>query len=178
MTASATPLVVWSEPRRASLLRVLGRAALGGVWVYVTRVVAWAPLRALLFVFAAIAFAHALVAVANLVRNRGVLLALGEDGALVWPRSIQETLLMRSADVVHGPRIAVKLEADHPGISRADPRVSLIGDADRIPFLPLHGTSVDDFIARIRVVLEPHGFIVTRQVDGMRTDDAEDDAAN
>ncbi len=156
MTNPGTSLVVWTEPRMASLLRVVGRAALGGAWIFVTRVVDWVPLRLVLFAFAAIAFVHALLAVANLLRNRGVLLRLRDDGTLEWPRSIQELVMGRKADRVDGPVVQVKTEADHPGISRADPRVTLIGPELKIGFLPLHGTSVDDFIAHANNVLAVH----------------------
>jgi hypothetical protein len=165
MTNAATALVVWKEPRKASVLRVLGRAAVGGAWLFATRVVGWAPLRFILLAFAAIAFVHALLAVANLVRNKGVLLRLRDDGTLEWPRSIQEVLLGRKTDRVDGPVIQVKTEADHPGISRADPRVTLIGPELKIGFMPLHGTSVDDFIAHANDVLSPHRIAFERAPD-------------
>jgi|GEM_PF-765995 len=173
MTNAATGLVVWKEPRTASALRVLGRAAMGGAWLFVTRVVGWPPLRLILFVFAALAFVHALLAVANLVRNKGVLLRLRDDGTLEWPRSLQEVVLGRTIDRVDGPVIQVKTEADHPGISRADPRVTLIGPALKIGFLPLHGTSVDDFIAHANKVLAPHRIIVERAPDLVPTIESE-----
>ena len=165
MTNPATGLVEWREPRKASVLRVVGRAALGGAWIYVSRIVDWVPLRLVVFAFAAIAFVHALLAVANLLRNRGVLLRLRDDGTLEWPRSIQEMVRGRRVDRVDGPVIQVKTEADHPGISRADPRVTLIGPELKIGFLPLHGTSVDDFIAHANDVLSAHRITFERAPD-------------
>ena len=155
MTDRATGLVVWKEPRKASLL-------------FVTRIVDWAPLRFLLFAFAAIAFVHALLAIANLARNRGVLLRLRSDGELEWPRSIQEVVLRRSADRVGGPVVRVKVEADHPGISQADPRVTLLGAERKIGFLPLHGTSVEDFITHVNSVLAVHSIRLERVSDDVQ----------
>ncbi len=178
MTYAATPLVVWKEPRKASALRVVGRAAIGGAWIYVTRIVDWVPLRLILFAFAAIAFVHALLAIANLIRNRGVLLRLRDDGTLEWPRSIQEVVMARKVDRVDGPVVQVKTEADHPGISRADPRVTLIGSEMKIGFLPLHGTSVDDFIAHANAVLAPHRITFERAPDLVPMIDAEAEEAD
>lgn len=162
MTSAAQDTVLWREPRSASVWRVAGRAGMGLVWLYVARVVPWTPVAWVLIAFACVAFAHALLAIANLARHRGVVLRVRQDGLIEWSRSLQEVVLRRPLDAVDGPRIEVVLEADHPGVSRADPRVTLKGATRSIRYLPLHGTRVEVFIERANEVAAPYGIEFVR----------------
>lgn len=173
------PVDVWTEPCGASAWRVGGRAALGAWWLFLALVLPWVLLKGLFAMFAGLAFAHAALAVANLWRNGGVVLRLMPSGDLQWPRSYQEAWLRRTPDRVDGPRIEVILEPDHPGISRAEPRVTLRGPSAQIAHLPLHGVRLETFIERANVVVEPHGIVFVRSglLDPMADADGTDDAA-
>ena len=148
------PVVLWREPASASLRRVAGRSLVAGAWIVLggipgvfVGVVPWTWLRVVLWVFAAIAVLHVLLAVANLLRNHGVLLRLMGTGSIEWPASIQEKILRRPLDWVEGPVVTVAEELGQVTGSRAEPRVTLVGGTRTMRRLPLHGATLEQFVA-------------------------------
>jgi hypothetical protein len=150
------PVVLWREPVSASLRRVAGRAALAAGWILLGGIpgvfvglVPWMWLRVILWFFAAIAVLHLLLAIANLVRNRRVLLRVMGTGSIEWPASLQEKLLHRPLDWVEGPVVTVAEELGQVTGSRAEPRVTLVGGTRTLRRMPLHGASLEEFVATV-----------------------------
>lgn len=155
-TAFMDPVVLWREPASASLRRVLTRVFFMALWLALAGLpgvfdgfVPWTWLRVVLWVFAALALLHILLAVANLVRNRGVTLRLMGTGSIEWPQSLQEKLLGARLDWVEGPIVTVTEELRVPGPASSYPRVKLQGGGRSISRFPLHGTSIEDFVAHV-----------------------------
>lgn len=148
---------VWAEPTSASVIRVAQRGLLAGLWGTLALFVPWAWLSLLLMVFAAIAFLHAVLAIANLARNKGVLLRLTGAGTIEWPQSLQEIWLRRPIEWVDGKDIYV-VSLDKMGVpSRTEPRITLKGATHNLVNLPLYRVSVEDFAKRANEVLADRG---------------------
>lgn len=150
------PVVLWREPVSASLRRVAGRAAVAAVWIVLGGIpgvfvglVPWTWLRVVLWCFSVIAVVHLLLAIANLLRNRRVLLRVMGTGSIEWPASLQERLLRRPIDWVEGPVVTVAEELGQVTGSRAEPRVTLVGGSRTLRRMPLHGASLEDFVATV-----------------------------
>jgi len=154
------PVTVWTEPTSASVVRVAGRGLLAGLWGTAALFVPWASVSALLLVFAAVAFLHAVLAIANLARNKGVLLRLTGSGTLEWPQSYQESWLRRPREWVDGKQILV-VELSKMGVpSRVEPRVTLKGATHDLPNLPLYRASVDDFCKKVNEFVAERGIVL------------------
>lgn len=148
---------VWAEPTSASVIRVAQRGALAGLWGTLALFVPSDWLSWVLMVFAAIAFLHAVLAIANLARNKGVLLRLTGSGTIEWPQSLQEIWLRRPIEWVDGKDIYV-VSLDKMGVpSRTEPRVTLKGATHDLENLPLYRVSVEDFVKRANEVLAERG---------------------
>jgi hypothetical protein len=150
------PVTLWREPVSASVRRVAGRALVAAAWIVLggipgvfVGVVPWTWLRVVLWIFAAIALVHVLLAVANLARNRGVLLRLMGTGSIEWPASLQEKVLRRPLDWVEGPIVTVAEELGQVTGSRAEPRVTLVGGTRTMRRLPLHGATLEHFVSTV-----------------------------
>lgn len=157
------PVAVWAEPTSASVVRVAVRGLLAGLWSTIALLVPWALLSALFFAFAAVAFLHAVLAIANLARNRGVLLQLTGSGTLEWPPSFQETWLRRPLEWVDGADILV-VEHSKMGVpSRVEPRVTLKGATHDLLNLPLYRASVADFASAVNEVTRERGIVLATE---------------
>lgn len=165
MSAFESPdgtVVVWREPVSATARRLARRSLLPAVavaawlldltsWAVVTISVAAAP-SALLLVFGLI----------NLAAHARVTMVHTAQGALVWPRSVQEVLLRSEADHVVGERVEVLKEFPSISGARSDPRVTFTAGDRSFERFPLHGTDVDDFIAHANDVLAGRGMQLVR----------------
>lgn len=151
------PVPVWVEPTRASAVRIGYRVAIAVVWAVAAVAVPWWPLSILLSLFSVVALAHAALAVANLRRNKGVLLRLMGTGTLEWPRSLQEEWLKKGVDWVDGPVIEV-VEIPSPQVTfPTGPHVNLVGSSATISRFPLHGASVSTFVAHVNALVSERG---------------------
>lgn len=156
---------VWTEPVWASVIRVAQRGLLAGLWATLALFVPerWAFVATIFMVLSAFAFLHAVLAIANLARNKGVLLRLTPSGTLEWPQSLQETWLRRPLEWVDGKEILV-VSLDRMGVpSRTEPRVTLKGATQDLVNLPLYRTSVDDFADRVNARIGDRGVTVITQ---------------
>ncbi len=154
------PVTLWTEPTSASVVRVAGRGLLAGLWGTVALFMPWAWASVLFLVFAAVAFLHAVLAIGNLARNKGVLLQLTGSGTLEWPQSYQEKWLRRTPEWVDGKQILV---VEHPKVgvpSRVEPRVTLKGDTHDLPNLPLYRASVAEFVEAVNEVVAERGIVL------------------
>ncbi|WP_291378318.1 hypothetical protein [Demequina sp.] len=154
------PVPVWTEPTSASVVRVAGRGLLAGLWGALALFVPWALLAVVLWIFSAVAFLHAVLAIANLARNKGVLLMLTPSGTLEWPQSYQETWLGRPRDWVDGPTINV---VEHAGMgvpSLVEPRVTLKGATQELVNLPLYRVSPVEFAKAVNAVVAERGIVL------------------
>lgn len=114
----------------------------------------------MLLLFAVLSFLHAVLAIANLARNKGVLLRLTGSGTLEWPQSYQETWLRRPREWVDGTDILV---VEHPKMgvpSRVEPRVALKGATHEVANLPLYRVSVGDFVKAVNDVVGERGIVL------------------
>ncbi len=154
------PVTVWTEPTSASVVRVAGRGLLAGLWGTVALFVPWAWVSVLFLGFAAVAFLHAVLAIANLARNKGVLLQLTGSGTLEWPQSYQETWLRRPQEWVDGKQILV-VELSKMGVpSRVEPRVMLKGATHDLPNLPLYRSTIAEFAKAVNEVTAERGIVL------------------
>ncbi len=106
------------------------------------------------------AFLHAVLAIASLARNEGVLLRLAGSGTLEWPQSYQETWLRRPLEWVDGKQILV---VEHPTmgvLSRAEPRVTLQGATHDLPNLPLYRATIAKFAQTVNEVTAERGMVL------------------
>lgn len=151
------PVTVWTEPTSASVVRVAQRGLLAGLWGTLALLVPLDWLAVVFLVFAAVSFMHALLAIANLARNKGVLLRLTGSGTLEWPQSLQEIWLGRPVEWVDGKDIYV-MTLDKIGVpSRTEPRITLKGATHNLVNLPLYRVSVEDFVKQANEVLAERG---------------------
>lgn len=153
---------MWREPVSATARRLFRRSLLPAVaaaawaldlatWAVVIVAVAATP-SALLLVFGLI----------NLAVHRRVTLVHTSEGALLWPRSIQERLLGREADHVVGERVEVLKDVPSLVNARNDPFVSFTAGDRSFERFPLHGTDVDDFIDHTNELLAGRGMQLVR----------------
>ncbi len=154
------PVTLWTEPTSASVVRVAGRGLLAGASGTLALFVPWALLATMFMVFSVVSFLHAVLAIANLARNKGVLLRLMGSGTLEWPQSYQETWLRRPREWVDGKQILV-VELSKMGVpSRVEPRVTLKGATHDLPNLPLYRASVDDFCKTVNELVAQRGIVL------------------
>lgn len=153
------PLVLWREPVAASIRRLLARGGLAVLWIALGGIpgvfvglVPWTWLRVIMWIFAVVAILHFALAIANLIKNRRVLLRVMGTGSIEWPTSIQERWFRRPLDWVEGPVVTVAPELGQITGSRAEPRVTLVGGTRTIRRLPLHGVEPEDFVAHVNAV--------------------------
>ncbi len=151
------PLPVWKEPLWASILRVLGRLALVAVWVTAALLAPWWGLVVLFWILGAFSLFHTVLAIANRIRNKGVLLQLMGTGTLEWPQSLQEKWLRRPVDWVDGSAIEVVTVEPLPLRAPAAPHVTLTGASHSVERLPLYRRSVAEFMSEANTILAPRG---------------------
>jgi len=141
----------------ASILRAGVRLALAVVWAVGAALAPWWWLAVILQIFAALALAHTVLAVANRVKNRGVLLQLMGSGTLEWPQSYQEAWLRRPGDYADGTVIEVVPVDPIPVRAPAAPHVTLVGATHGIERLPLYRRTVAEFMDVVNAYLAPRG---------------------
>lgn len=163
-TAFLAPVVLWREPASASARRIAGRALIAAAWIVLggipglfTGVVPWTWLRVILWAFALVAVVHAVLAVANLMRNQGVILRLMGTGSVEWPRSIQEDWLRRPETWVDGPVVTVVPDIVLGPMTAAAARVTLVGPTRSLRGVPLFGVSPEDFVEEVAALAAPRG---------------------
>ncbi len=162
-TAWMAPVPVWREPWRAVAIRVVGRAIMPGILVWLAGVpgtpwvgaAPWLWLRIGAFIFALPGVFLWVVAIANVARNKRVLLTLMPTGSIERPRSIQEKWMKLPQEYAIGKTVTVTQE---PGrfVSRAEPRVTLRADGT-VSRIPLWGTTPEDFVAQANARLKGRG---------------------
>lgn len=97
--------------------------------------------------------------VANVARSRRVLLVVRGTGSMERPRSIQEVWLRRPVEWVAGRRITVTVEPALPGLSSADPRVTLTGEGG-IHRIPLYGADPEAWVAQANATLRSRNVVL------------------
>ena len=157
------PLPVWKEPLWASILRGSVRLVIAVAWVAAAVLVPWRGPSLIFAIFSLIALAHAALAVANRMKNGGVLLQLMGSGTLEWPRSLQEQWLRRPADWVDGAAIEVIPVEPIPVRAPAAPHVTLVGDSHQLVRLPLYRRTVAEFMDEVNAILAPRGIALMEQ---------------
>ncbi len=157
------PVPVWKEPLWASILRAGVRLILAVVWAAAAVVVPWKGPALIFVLFSVMALAHTALAVANRMKNGGVLLQLMGSGTLEWTRSFQEQWLGRPVDFVDGAAIEVVPVDPIPVRAPAAPHVTLVGDSHSITRLPLYRRTVAEFMDEVNVILAPKGVTLVEQ---------------
>ena len=147
----------------ASILRAGVRLTLAVVWAVGSVLAPWWSLEVILGSFAAFALAHTVLAVANRVKNGGVLLQLMGSGTLEWPRSYQEEWLRRPGDYVDGTVIEVVPVDPIPVRAPAAPHITLVGATREIERLPLYRRTVAEFMDEVNALLAPRGVKLVEQ---------------
>ncbi|MCJ7826840.1 MAG: hypothetical protein MUP36_01165 [Demequinaceae bacterium] len=162
-TAWKLPVVLWREPWKAVSARIVGRAIVPAVGLWLSGVpgtpwtgtINWLILRVPVFVVAAVALLLWVFAICNICSNRRVVLRCMPTGSIERPRSLQERLLKIPQEYAIGKTITVAPE--HPQfMSQAEPRVTLSAEG-MVKRIPLHGTSVEDFVAEVNGLLKGRG---------------------
>lgn len=154
------PVVLLREPRSAVVVRLLGRAVVPalGLWLAGvpgtpwTGTIDWFILRIPVFAVAAVTANLWVFSVLNVFVNKRVVLRCMPTGSIERPRSLQERLLRIPQEYVIGKRVAVT--PGHPQfMSRTEPKVTLSADGT-IKRIPLHGTKTEDFVAQANALLK------------------------
>ncbi len=156
--------VLWREPPRLVVIRVLRRGAIAALGLLLSGMpgTAWTGLAsglALRIPFAIVGLLGLLLFVlslANVARNKRVVLAIMGTGSVERPRSIQEAWLRRPQEVVIGTRITVIPGPQVVGPSPAEPYVTLEAEG-AIKRVPLFRTKPEDFVARVNVIARGRG---------------------
>ena len=164
--------VLWREPWGSAAWRALRQGVTAGLALLLsglpgttwTGISPYTWLRlplAILGVLWALLF---LLAIANIVRGRRVVLMIMGTGSIEQPRSIQEVWLRRPREVVTGRTITVTPPAHAYRITRAEPYVVLSGDG-QISGVPLFRTEPEDFVTRVNAIAGPRGvtFVVAER---------------
>ena len=157
------PLPVWKEPQWATILRAGVRLVLAIFWATAAVLVPWKGPALIFVLFSLMALAHTALAVANRMKNHGVLLQLMGSGTLEWPRSLQEQWLRRPADWVDGAAIEVIPMDPIPVRAPAAPHVTLSGDSHEILRLPLYRRTMVEFMEEANAILAPRGVALVEQ---------------
>ncbi len=166
--AFMAPVALWREPKLASAGRVVRRTlvaagwiALGGVPGSFMGLIPWLWFRIPAWIFSVVAVVHLLLGIANLIKNRGVLLRLMGTGTIEWPATFQENWLRQWNDWIDGPKVSVTPEMPLLTRSRSEPRVTLTGGERTIRRLPLHGATVEEFVAAVNEAAAGRGVVFT-----------------
>ncbi len=144
--------VLWSRlAYRLSMTLLLAVAAVYSPWAWAA-VVAW--------VFAGLMFALAVLAVANVIKNKRVLLRHMGSGSIEWPRSIQEIVLRRPVTWVAGAEIVVVQPPITALPGKTDPRITLSDGTRSIERVPLYGADPQSFVEAANAVLVGRGTVL------------------
>jgi len=147
----------------ASVLRVGVRLVVAVVWAVGALMAPWWSLAVVLALLSLIGLGHTALAVANRVKNGGVLLQLMGSGTLEWPQSYQEQWMHRPVDYVDGTAIEVAPVEPIPVKAPAAPHVTLIGATHGIERLPLYRRTQAEFMDEVNATLAPRGIKLVEQ---------------
>lgn len=162
------PVVLWREPLWASALRVGVRLVISVAWLVLSLIAPWMWLTAVLGAFGGLAFAHAALAVANRVKNKGVMLRLMGSGTIEWPQSLQERWLRRPIEYVDGARVEVIIVEPVPAPAPAAPHVTLKGATHQITRMPLYRRTVAEFMESMNARTAERGIALVDEGDGRK----------
>lgn len=156
-TAWKGPVVILREPMAALGSRLGYRTLMAGLLAVAAWYCPWTWLAVIAWIFAGLMALLAVLAVANVARNRRALLVHMGSGSIEWPRSIQEIVLRRPLTWVAGSDILVTLPpiAALPG--KADPRITLSDGTRSIERVPLYGQSLEAFVESANAALVGRG---------------------
>ena len=159
-TAWKGPVVLLREPASALWSRLGYRLLLAALCVIAAVLAPWAFLAVVAWLFAALMFLLAVLAVANVARNKRALLVHTGAGSIEWPLSIQERVLRRPLAWVAGREITVTFPpvAAMPG--KTDPRISLSDGERSIERVPLYGVAPETFVAAANALLVGRGTVL------------------
>ena len=157
------PVVLWREPWKAVGARLLGRAVMPALTLWLTGVpgtkwsgtIPWLPLRLLVFVISVFTVLLWLVAIGNLLMNRRVVLKLMPTGSIERPRSLQEKLFRVRQEYAIGKKVTVMQEPAQL-ISQAEPRVTLSAEGT-VRRIPLYRTDPTVFVETMNALLKSRG---------------------
>lgn len=162
-TAWRLPVVLWREPWRAVVARILGRIVAPAVLLWLagvpgtplTGAIPWLPLRIPVFLIAALAVLLWFFAILNLLVNRRVVLKLMPTGSIERPRSLQEKLFKVPQEYAIGKIVTV---TPGPGqfISQSEPRVNLSAEGT-VHRIPLFKGDPAVFVAGVNALLKDRG---------------------
>ena len=156
--------VLWREPWGSVTGRTLRRGVIAGLALLLsglpgtswTGISPYTWLRIPLAIIGLLWGLLFILAIANVLRSRRVVLMVMGTGSIERPRSIQEVWLRRPLEVVTGRTITVTPPVQAYRITRAEPYVVLSGDG-AIKGVPLFRTDPEDFVARVNEVSKPRG---------------------
>lgn len=162
-TAWKLPVVLWREPWKAVVSRIVGRAIVPALGLWLSGVpgtawtgaIDWIILRIPVFAVALVALVLWVISILNTVVNRRVVLRWMPTGSIERTRSLQERWLRIAQQYAIGKTITVTPEPTQ-FMSRAEPHVTLSAEGT-IRRFPLRGTKVEDFIAGVNGLLEGRG---------------------
>jgi hypothetical protein len=170
-TAWRGSVVLLREPPSAFWSRFGYRLFIAAALALAAYVLPWAWLAVPVWIFAGLMALLAVLAIANIIKNRRALLVLTGAGSIEWPKSIQEIVLRRPVDWVAAREIVLT----HPPIAampgQADPRITLSDGERSIERVPLYGKAPAEFVDEANALLVGRG--VTLRFEAPPTPDAE-----
>lgn len=160
-TAWKGSVVLLREPASALGGRLGYRVLIAGLFGAAAWISPWAIVSAIAWVFAGVMGLLALLAIANILLNRRVLLRYTGAGSIEWPQSIQERVLRRPLEWVAAREVDVTYPpvAAMPG--NADPRITLSDGTRSIERVPLYGVTPEAFVDAANALLEGRGTRLT-----------------
>ena len=160
-TAWKGPIVLLREPMAAFWSRLGYRLMLAAVLGLAASYMPYAWIAAPIWVLAGLMGLLAVLAVANILKNKRALLVHMGSGSIEWPKSYQEILLRRPLTWVAGREITVVYPpvAALPG--KTDPRITLSDGERSIERVPLYGMAPSVFVEAANVLLAGRGTVLT-----------------
>jgi hypothetical protein len=150
-------VVLLREPASALWPRLGNRILIAGVLALLAFYAPWAWASVVAWVLAGLAALLAALAIANVVKNRRVLLMFTGAGSIEWPQSYQEIVLRRPISWVAAREVVVT----HPPVAalpgRTDPRITLTDGTRSIERVPLYGTDPQAFVDAANALLVGRG---------------------
>jgi len=139
------------------VLRVAVRYLIAFAWGVLALWSPWSGLGIVFGILAVLSLAHAVIAIANRIKNKGVLLRIMGSGSIEWPQSYQEKWLQRPLDWVDGTRVEVLTDEPIAFPAPAAPHVSLRGDTHGIAHVPLFRRSPETFMEMVNELVSARG---------------------
>ena len=156
-TAWRGSVVLLQEPLSALGSRLGYRLFIAAAFGVAAWYAPWVWLATLAWVFAGIMALLALLAVANVLMNRRVLLRYTGAGSIEWPQSIQERVLRRPLEWVGSRTIDVTYPPIAALPTAPDPRITLSDGTRSIERVPLYGRTPEAFVESANAALVGRG---------------------